>query len=732
MTIKGEIDEVRFCNEENGYTIVILDVDGEPVTAAGTLPPVNPGQTLMLSGEFVLHKKYGRQFSIERAEVVEPAGADGIIRYLGSGIIKGIGPTLALRIYNAFGPDTFEVIEHQPHRLSAIKGITAKKALEIGERYNSVKEMQDAVMTLQEFQMSVNLAVRIYKCYGKDTTAIVKTNPYRLIEDVDGVGFATADRIAQNAGIPENSEFRIGAGIIYALSESARSAGNTCLYADETVSAAARLLNADEALVKENVQRLLLTRKLKSIEMDGREFYALSGIYLTEKSAAVALLKLIRSSGGKRTDCAPLIKQFEKTNGIDLHEKQREAVEMAINEGVTVITGGPGTGKTTIIKCILDVLDHLDQKVVLMAPTGRAAKRMENATGREASTVHRALGLQRGGRDMSSSPLYADAVIIDEMSMVDIFLFESILKRLSAGTKMILVGDRDQLPSVGAGNVLSDLLNSGCVSVAALDYIYRQSEESLITLNAHAINRGEMPDLSKKSGDFFFVKADSLTKIAELTTDLTARRLPAFLGLPPDRVQVLSPVKKGDAGTIALNKRLQAVLNPQQTAGIETESYTFFAGDKVMQTLNDYDQTWRVASGYTYREGQGVFNGDMGRIKSVDAKSGTLTVLFEDDREAEYDKLSLKNLILAYAVTVHKSQGCEFDAVVLPLMPGSPMMLTRNLLYTAVTRAKSLVAIVGDAYTVKKMVQNDYIAARFSMLKYFLCEVVGDLETLYS
>ncbi|MDR0426842.1 MAG: ATP-dependent RecD-like DNA helicase [Clostridiales bacterium] len=733
MTIKGDIDEIRFRNDENGYTIVVLDVAGEPIIATGVFPPVVEGQTLELEGDYVVHKKYGRQFSAVNAQPINPSGEDGIIRYLGSGVIRGIGPVLALKIVGMFGRKTFDIIRHSPGRLARVNGISQRKAGEIHDAYEKIRDMQDAVMALQAYDMTLNLAMRIYKAYGKETVSAVKANPYRLIEDVEGIGFLTADRIARKLGIEGDSAFRIRAGIIYVLKESAQKEGNTCLPAPKLTEGAAALLTADPEAVAREIDELLIERRLREYQAAGERLLMLPGLYHTEKNAAVLIGRLIDSVAAECHDCAPDIAAFEAAGGIVFHEKQRTAIERAVNAGLVVVTGGPGTGKTTIITCILDILDKLQRRVVLMAPTGRAAKRMQEATGREAGTVHRTLGLQREGSDRQAKQdfLYADAVIVDEMSMVDIYLFESLLKRISKGTRLVLVGDRDQLPSVGAGSVLGDLIESGKVATVQLDRIYRQDGESTIVENAHAVNRGDMPDIGQKSDDFFFIRSDSPQKSADKTVEMAAARIPARLGIPFERVQVLCPLKNGPAGTIALNRLLQKRLNPQTRGGVEVENTVFYAGDKVMHVVNNYDIPWRIASGYTYIEGTGIFNGDMGTVLETDGESGDITVLFEDGRQAVYDRTMHNELILAYAITVHKSQGCEFDAVVLPLTPGSPVIMTRNLLYTAITRAKRMVVLVGEPYVLKKMVQNDYVATRWSLLKYFLADASAALDDLY-
>lgn len=733
MIIKGDIDEIRFRNDDNGYSVLVLDVEGEPVIASGNFPPVFEGQSVSVEGEYVIHKKYGKQFKVNKAELNGPGGQDGIIRYLGSGIIKGIGPALALKIVMRFRDKTFDIIEFHPDRLAEINGISKNKAADIHEGYTKIKEMQSSVMALQDYGITLNMALKIYKVYGTGTVAAVKSNPYSLIEDVDGIGFKTADKIAFNAGIEKDSDFRIRAGIIYTLKENSRKEGNTCLPCEILLSEAAQLLEASQGVVESNADRLVIERRLKEVVQNETLMYMLPTLYHTEKNAAVLTYRLINSALSEKHDVRGDITEFEKVNNIEFHESQRLAIEHAVNDGVTVITGGPGTGKTTIIKCILDIFDKLKKTAVLMAPTGRAAKRMSESTGRDASTIHRALGLGRENDfQREVQKLSGDAVIIDEFSMVDIYLYESVLKRLPEDTKLIAVGDADQLPSVGAGNVLKDLMNIDAVSVNRLDKIFRQSENSGIVKNAHMINHGEIPDLKDRKSDFFFVNTKSTDETAAKALEMAATRIPKYLGVEPQKVQVLCPLKNGVAGTISLNRALQGQLNNNGGAFLEDEIYKYSAGDKVMHTVNNYDLEWELSGIFSVTQGAGVFNGDMGMIESVNKETSEISVMFEDGRRTTYDRTILSQLMLSYAITVHKSQGSEFDAVVIPLSPGSPAILTRNLLYTAVTRAKNMVVIIGEEYLIKKMIKNDYVALRYSMLRDFYDKTLSDSALLFS
>ncbi len=730
MKLRGEIADVRFRNEENGYTVAVLDVDGEPVVCAGLFPTAVEGQPIVAEGEFVMHPKFGKQFKATAVSEVRPETADGMVRYLGSGVIKGIGPVLAMRLVNAFGLKTFDVIEYTPNRLSEVPGISKKKALEISEAYGKIKIMQDAVMFLQKYGITLNTALKIYAAYGKDTVQLVSKNPYSLIEDVDGIGFYSADKIAQSMGVTKNGAFRVRAGIIFTLKESSRTSGNTFLPEDELITYVFDLLSVETDCIVPVVEQLISERKLRRFEFE-KPSIMLTSMYRVEKGVATALVKLIDYADKLEYDCQPEIATYEKINGINFHENQKKAISLAINSGAVLITGGPGTGKTTIIKCIMSILGNLGMTYSLMAPTGRAAKRMSEATGGEASTIHRALGLKREEYLEESEPLSSDVVIVDEFSMVDIFLMKSLLDHINPGTRLVLVGDKDQLPSVGAGNVLADIKNSGIVPCVELNCIYRQALESLIVSNAHAINRGDMPVLDKTDKDFFFMHACSPDAIADKVVDTVSRRLPKYLGVRADKIQVLCPLKNGPAGVINLNVRLQQTLNGNNTEKIVSDDYSYSVGDKVMHTVNDYDIEWKIVSGYNIVEGKGVYNGDIGYISEINVSRRELTVDFEDGRRAVYSGEMIGELQLAYAITVHKSQGSEFDAVVMPVVSGAPVILTRNLLYTAITRAKKLVVLVGEEYNVKKMVKNDYVAKRYSALTYFIKDAEYEVKMLF-
>lgn len=725
MTVQGEIDEIRFRNDENGYTILVLDYEGEPLVCVGTLPPVSEGERLTLTGDFTVHPRFGKQFKIKTAVTETPETPDSLIRYLGSGVIKGVGPKLAYSIVERFGVDTLDIMENAPQRLASIRGISVKKAIEIGAACRENRAARESVMFLESNNISLNLALKIFRQYGNDTVAKVKSNPYRLIEDVDGVGFLTADRIARDMGIAADSPARLRAGLIYVLRTSGEVAGNTYLPEQAAYEETARLLNVDEDLLAPIAEELILDRRLKRVSIDDEAGLMTVSAFRAEQSAAQSLVRLITQANRLGEDVTDDVAEFERVHKVQFAARQAEAVRLALNAGVAIITGGPGTGKTTIVKCILSIFKARNKKVLLMAPTGRAAKRLAESTGDEASTIHRALGSLE-----EFSTLKCDAVIVDEFSMVDVYLLDMLLGKIAPGTNMLIVGDKDQLPSVGAGNVLSDMLSSGLIPSVTLDTVYRQADAGLIIENAHRVNRGQMPILTRNDSDFFFSRSTSAAATAQTVVDMVSRRLPKYLGCDPSRVQVLCPMKNGDAGVVNLNRLLQDAVNPDRGQGQIGGEVTFRVGDKVMHTANNYSLEWRRGN-YSSESGKGIFNGDMGTVAAVDKNTGEMTVTFEDGRTAVYTADLRSQLIPAYAVTVHKSQGSEFDAVVLPLTGGSPMIMTRNLLYTAITRARKLAVLVGEEYHVRRMVENNYIAKRYSCLKSFLLTAYKKDSLLY-
>lgn len=717
--LTGSVEDIIFRNDENGWTVLSLDSNGEPVTVAGTLPPVTPGDCVELTGEFVLHPKFGMQFKASEAKLSMPHTVYGIIKFLGSGLIEGVGEKTAARIAEKFGSKTIDVMENSPERLAEVKGISAAKAKKIAESFEGMRAERDAIMFLAGYGISVNLAIKLYSVYGSATVATVKTNPYILIEDVGGVGFLTADKIAQSMGVDMLGEFRMRAGLVYALKTACEKEGNTYLPREQCFAAAKAVLGEyDENMLQKAYDGLLVERKIVQ-PFDGavmQEYY-----FRTEKSVAVKLVRRVDTEGGVAADISGIIDRFQQINGIVLHDTQREAVEKAVFSGASVITGGPGTGKTTIINCILFVLDTMSLNATLLAPTGRAAKRITEGCGREASTIHRAiLSLEDGAKFTTS------AVIVDEFSMVDIFLFKMLLDKISDGTKLIIVGDSDQLPSVGAGNVLRDLIDSGLVPVTRLSFIYRQSQTSLIALNAHEINAGHMPDLTAKKGDFFFFRMRSPIETADMTVELATTRITDFCGIEPSKIQVIAALKNGVCGVHNLNARLQKSLNGGAKRHATVGDITFAEGDRVMHTVNNYELEWTRGAAV----GTGVFNGDIGIVSHI-FETGEIEVEFEDGRRVLYAGEIKRQLILSYAVTVHKSQGCEFDAVVMPVVGGSPVIMTRNLLYTAITRAKKMAVLVGDEYNIKRMVENNYVAERFSALSIFINDAKTGMLKLY-
>jgi len=723
--IKGTIEDIIFMNPDNGYSVILIDYEGDPLTVVGNFPPVSEGECVALSGEFVVHQKFGKQFKVATVKRSAPQSVDSIIRFLSNGLIKGVGPKTAMNIANTFGRKTLEIIENQPQMLAQVRGITPAKAQLIQEEYLKNKRVQDAVMFLQEYGITINTALKIYGIYGESTIERVKANPYCLIEDVDGIGFLTADRIASNMGIAKDSPLRIRAGILHVLTDTGERNGNTYLPKEILLEEVYKLILQDEALVANAVDSLILDGKLRTEEVDGATAVFDRKTYRAERGIAKSLMEKIASANRIYTDASKDIEQYQQIYSIEFNEAQISAVKCVMENGVSVITGGPGTGKTTVIKCIIYLAERLGLKYSLMAPTGRAAKRITESTGKNASTVHRALGRN----DENGEALEVDLVIVDEVSMMDVYLMNVLLKRIPQQAKVVLVGDKDQLPSVGAGNVLSDILRCGLVPNVKLEFIYRQSGGSLIAENAHMVNMGQMPNLDEKNRDFFFINSTSVEETAKTVLDLVQFRIPKFLDIDPLKIQVLCPMKNGDAGVKNLNNLLQQRLN-QNGGGLTVKETLLKKGDKVMHTVNNYSLKWVKYSPY-YESGEGVFNGDMGVVEYADADTGELKVVFDDGREAVYSRVELDELTLAYAVTVHKSQGSEFDAVIIPLAAGSPQIMTRNLLYTAITRAKKMVIIVGSRFNVKRMVENDYIASRYSALKFFMTSAEREFRLLY-
>ncbi len=723
--IKGTIAEIRFRNEENGYTIATVETDLQPFTVVGVFPPVSEGSFVSCSGNFVTHPKFGRQLKADTVRLVRPDSMYGMIQFLGSGMIKGIGPKRAEAIVSKFGGETFDVIENHPERLTKVSGISNRMAKEIASSYNEVRIAADAMSFLMEYGVTSGLALKIFNEYKDHTVAIVSTNPYRLIEDVKGIGFLTADRMASALGIDRKSDFRVRAGLLYTLGESSEKSGNTLMTYEALCEETDRLLALDdEQLIKNNIAEMLISRKIREVDYEGERAIMSAGLYRAEYTAADKLCRMLESSNRALPDCSDEIAEFERIERVSFHSEQKHAIISALANGVSVITGGPGTGKTTIVRCILGILKTHGFSVKLMAPTGRAAKRLSESTGADASTVHRALMTESNCEE--GGGLGSDAVVIDEFSMVDVNLLSELLSELRDDAKLIIVGDSDQLPSVGAGNALADIISCGMIPVAKLTRIYRQDENGRIIVNAHKINAGEMPDL-RGGSDFFFIRSDTATESAKLTVDLITRRLPKYLDCDPGRLQVLCPMKSGEAGVLNLNRLLRFGLLGDPDREIVIGDTAFAAGDKVMHTVNNYNLEWVR----NYSSGTGVFNGDMGFVTEVRTDSGEILVEFEDGRRATYAGEDRNQLMLAYAVTVHKSQGSEYDGVVIPIAGGHPMIMTRNLLYTAITRAKNLVVLVGTEEGISRMVRNNYIRERQTMLGRFIVEVGRKMSLLY-
>ena len=731
MILEGTIEEIIFRNEENGYTVAELSHKDEYTTVVGKFLAVNVGESVRLTGKFVTNSKYGEQFSFETSELIFPSSINGIKKYLSSGLIKGVGPKTAKAIVNTFKKDTLEIMEFAPQRLSEVKGISPKKAESIGSAFSELKKIQNTVMFLQNYNITTNMSLKIYEVYKEKTIENVKQNPYKLVEDIDGIGFSTADKIAQTMGIKYDSPFRMRAGILHILNENSDKNGNTYMPKEILFDQLSVLLGLEKKDNKDEYLKVLdnlsLDNIVKVFFKKPYEIVMLSKFFMIETSVAQKLALLNESAKQSNKDVSKDIAHFEQINHITFDENQKNAIKNCIQNGVSLITGGPGTGKTTIIRCIMEILRADGNKVMLLAPTGRASKRLSESTKCEAKTIHRGLEVDfKGGKNKfvhnDKNPLDATVVIVDEVSMVDVMLMNALLKALRRDCKLILVGDKDQLPSVGAGNVLDDILKSGVIFVSFLTKIFRQNEKSLIVTNAHKINEGEMPIIDNTSTDFFFDQKSDLSEIKRTIVEMVTKRIPNFQNTDVSKIQVLAPLKAGVCGIENLNRCLQQEINPPSYKKIERQvgSVIFREGDKVMQTSNNYDLEWVKRDEYLEEDGAGVFNGDIGYISDIDAQTGEVVVLFEDGRECVYPRTELGQLSLAYAITIHKSQGSEFDIVVIPVIAGTSMILTRNLIYTAVTRAKKMVVLVGEKKNLRQMISNVYTQTRFTMLKDFL------------
>ena len=744
--VKGFVEHFIYKSADTGYGVLNLITDEDDLTCVGNFRDVDVGDSLEVEGVMVNHKVYGVQLKVTSYKIVAPDDAVSMQRYLGSGAIKGIGEALAAKIVKKFGEDTFRIIEEEPERLAEIKGISDRKALDIGIQMAEKKEMRDAMIFLQKYGITNTMAVKIYNNYGARIYSVLMENPYQLADDIDGIGFKTADEIASKVGIRVDSEYRIKSGIMYALLQGALD-GNTYLPIDELVSRTTDLLSSgddtaiDDMAVRTQLDNLMMDKKV--IVRGEGEVYVSSYFY-EEQGCAVMLHDLNLAENVSESEGESYKKRIldiEKRRGIELDDLQREAVVKSISNGIVIITGGPGTGKTTTINTIISYYASEGLDIMLAAPTGRAAKRMTEATGYEARTIHRLLEVSgqavddKEGRGVHfernrDNPLEADAIIIDEMSMVDIHLFYALLKALVPGTHLILVGDSSQLPSVGPGQVLSDLISSGKFPTIILQKIFRQAEESDIVMNAHRIHNGQQPVLDNKSKDFFFLERNDPQVIYKHMIQLVRDKLPGYVNASPYDIQVLTPMRKGPLGAIQLNSILQEYLNPPDKSKKEHVSgdVTFREGDKVMQIKNNYQAQWKVMGKLNTEvdSGMGIFNGDMGIIREINDYSEDITVEYDEHRLVRYQFFELDEIELSYAITIHKSQGSEYPAVVMPILGGPRMLLNRNLLYTGITRARNTVCILGSSQTLTEMTQNEQQLKRYTGLRRRIEEVFVD------
>lgn len=736
-TVTGFIEKIKYRNEDNGYSILSVADSGDEYILVGTFHYISEGEMIEAEGTLVDHPIYGEQVTVERYEILSPEDTMSMERYLGSGAIKGVGAALAARIVRRFKADTFRIIEEEPERLSEVKGVSEKMAMAVAEQMEEKKEMRQAMMFLQNYGISMSLAVKIYQEYGPKLYGVMKENPYRLADDIPGVGFKMADEIAEKVGIFTDSDFRIRSGILYTLLQ-ATAQGHTYLPKEELLSRSSELLKAEVDSMETHLMDMQMDKRLIVKEMEqGIAVYAASYYYM-ELNVAKMLHDLNIRGTEPMDKIRRCLNQIQEQEDLELDELQLQAVVESVNSGLMVITGGPGTGKTTTINTIIRYFELEEQEILLAAPTGRAAKRMTEATGYQARTIHRMLELNGGPGEANSpsmhferneeNPLDADVIIIDEMSMVDIQLIQSLLKAVNVGTRLILVGDVNQLPSVGPGNVLRDIISSNCFNEVKLTKIFRQASESDIIVNAHLINGGKQIDLSKRSSDFLFIKRDHPDAIINAMITLMKEKLPDYVHAGSFDIQIMTPMRKGALGVDRLNGILQSYLNPPDQSKPEKEagSTVFRLGDKVMQIKNNYQIEWEIRNKYgiPLETGMGIFNGDMGIIKEINLFAEIMTVEFDEGRMVEYSFKQLEELELAYAITIHKSQGSEYPAVIIPVYSGPRMLMTRNLIYTAVTRARTCVCLVGIPDTFQGMVDNQTEQRRYSGL----CKRIQELE----
>ncbi len=734
--LEGLVEAIIFKSDDSGYIVAKITANKELVTIVGIMPLIKEGQQIEVKGNWINHKQFGRQFNVAEYKEVLPTSAREIEKYLSTGIIHGIGPVTAKKIVKAFGVETLDILDNDIERLREVEGIGEKKFNIIYESYLESRELKDIIMFFQNHGVTINQCLKIYKKFGPDSIDIVSNNPYVLNDEISGIGFLTSDRIAKSLGIEPQSDFRVQSGIRYVLNNFS-GLGNTYMPKDKLIEQCQKVLMVDKELIEVNIYNSVLEGKVKVEKINDIEAVYALPYYFCELGVTNKIITLsIEKFQTINSDVLFEISSFENKHNIKFADSQKDAILGAFENGIEIITGGPGTGKTTIIKCIIEIYENNGMKVLLAAPTGRAAKRMTESTGREAKTIHRLLemGVSEDensffGRD-EGEPLEGDVIIIDEASMIDIMLMNSLLKAIKLGTRVIIVGDVDQLPSVGPGNVLRDLINSNFIKVVRLNKIFRQGKESMIILNAHRINNGELPYLNKKDGDFFFDNRENNESILQTILDLVNRRIPMFNSKwnKVKDIQILSPTRKGILGIENLNNELQAILNPPDKYKKERKfkDFIFRVGDKVMQTKNNYSLKWNRIGGYGDNEGVGVFNGDMGFIESIDEENNTITVIFDDERRIVYDNVYVEELELAYAITIHKSQGSEFKVVITPTFMGSAFLMNRNILYTGITRAKELVVVVGSQKALKYMVDNTNSMERYSSLKERILDIVSD------